>query len=171
MNNTLKKTLSLTAIATLQSFIFGGISYFQPTQAASLTEFDICIKELTTAGLTANQAAQACSKAFRPKELAYCINKVKFYTEVNAANILDNCSKVRRPAELADCVVDIRKKTENADPTSVMGYCRRSLLPQRFAQCVISMNKQGNVGVNESLDLCIKTKTDNSPQNLNLIFN
>jgi hypothetical protein len=153
MHKLLQKTFTLTAIASLL-----GLSYINPSQARSATDFDQCLKELTLSGLSSNQSAQACSKAFRPKELAYCIQRVKFSTEVNPDKILENCTKVRRPVELAKCVEDIRKKTENTDPNSVISYCGRSLLPQRFAECVIGVNSQGNVPVNEALDMCIKTK-------------
>lgn len=161
MNKSLKKTIKLTALVSLQTFIFTGISSFQPTQAASLSDFDICIRELTDTGLSTPQAAEGCARAFRPKDLAYCVKRINFYTQINPENLLNNCFQVRRPQELADCVVDIRKKADNVDANAVMGYCRRSLLPQRFASCVLGVNSQANTGINESLDLCIKA--DNLP--------
>lgn len=161
MDNSLKKTIKLTALVSLQTFIFTGVAFFPPTQAIALSDFDICIRELTDTGLTASQAAEGCARAFLPKNLAYCVKKINFHTQISPENLLNNCFQVRRPQELANCVVDIHKKADGIDANAVMGYCRRSLLPQRFASCVLSINSQANTGINESLDLCIKA--NNSP--------
>ncbi len=154
MANLITKTLSLTTLP----FLLTAIGCFLPFSASAATDFEICIKELTETGLSAENSAQACAKAFKPEELSDCVKRVNYYTAVNPENVVDNCFSVRRPEELAECVVDIRKETENTDPVAVIDYCRRSLLPKRFAQCVLSVHTQGNISANESLDLCIETK-------------
>jgi hypothetical protein len=158
MQKTIQKTFKLITLASLQTFVLTGIS--QISHAASPSDFDLCIRELTRTGLSSNQAGQACAQAFRPKELAYCVQRINFHTEINPETLLSNCFRVRRPAELADCVVDIRLKADNnVDPNQIMGYCRRSLLPQRFANCVLSVNSQGNTALSDSLDICIRAKS------------
>ncbi|MEO0969346.1 MAG: hypothetical protein AAFX80_13715, partial [Cyanobacteria bacterium J06639_18] len=60
-----------------------------------------------------------------------------------------------RPQELASCVVGIsRNSKESADP-EVLSFCDRSLLPVRFAQCVVGLRSEIDLVPTQAMETCI----------------
>jgi hypothetical protein len=55
-------------------------------------------------------------------------------------------------------VVDINEKAQGAPITSVLEHCRRSLLPERFSECVIGLSKQLKFSTEQLLDTCIDAR-------------
>ncbi len=72
-------------------------------------EFDICIQEIVSSGVEANEAQTACADALIPRELSSCVTNISRNTAIKGDEALKNCYLVRRPVEMANCVVNINK--------------------------------------------------------------
>lgn len=131
------------------------LSLPKPPAAVALTEFDVCTAELRYADISATRAANACSEAINPKELSECVLRINVVTPTIANDALVSCQRVRRPVDLAKCVVEINKRTQSREVPSVISYCRRSLLPVRFSECVVGLTRQVDVAVPNALATCI----------------
>jgi hypothetical protein len=121
---------------------------------AIANDFESCTRSLIEADIVAVAAARACGQALHPATLSRCTLDIVGVTDVPAEQALAACQSDRRPAELATCVDDIHQSLEIANSTSVINNCRRSLLPLRFADCVVGVADAAALAVPESMAQC-----------------
>lgn len=120
--------------------------------------FRICAEELLDSGIPPEQASTACGSALDPEDLSLCVLGIDSNTLVAAEDALEACFQVRRPLELASCVVNINNETSNPDLTSVLNNCRRSLLPERFSDCVVGLSSGIDFSPAEAMETCISAE-------------
>lgn len=118
-------------------------------------DFRICTSELVRARVSADAAADACSATVYPKDLAVCVYKINQETNIAATDALPWCAAVRRPRELAICVVNINTRTQGTASEAVLENCRRSLLPIRYAECVVGLNRGIDFSATQAMAYCI----------------
>lgn len=114
-----------------------------------------CSATLTRLKLSAEEASAACAHAFKPDDLATCVNQVSNSGTITVADALGACSRVRRPVDMASCVVDIRKSLSDAAAADVLENCRRSLLPVRYSSCVVGVTRSVKLAAGQALGTCI----------------
>ena len=152
MNDFVTKTMSLTAIALT------GIISTTPASAGRLNRFDICAVDLQDRGIGATIAAKACAMAIEPEELSLCVARINEATSVVAVNALSACFQVRRPEELGHCVAKIDREVQGVNGNLAMEYCRRSLLPERFSECVVGLHRRLSLEPAQAMRTCIEAK-------------
>ncbi len=59
---------------------------------------------------------------------------------------------------MANCVIRISNRTQNAETLSVIDNCRRTLLPERFAECVIGLNRAADLAPARAMQTCIAAR-------------
>lgn len=128
------------------------------------TNYRLCAERLLRAGIAPNTLATACAGALRPQDLSSCVLKIKLRTPIAAQDALSACSQVRRPNDLSTCVLDINSGTKSAVATDVLDYCRRSLLPVSFSECVVSLNRTIDISTARALDTCFDTAFTELPR-------
>lgn len=147
------------ATATVFTTSSGLLMMTTPSWAAVNTEtsrdYRACAARLVRLGIPAESAASACAAALRPRDLGECVNRIQKQTQVPAQNILNNCLQARRPDDYAACVVGISKQAKDSFDPSVFTYCNRSLLPRRFARCVVGLRSEIDFSVVRAMDTCI----------------
>lgn len=124
--------------------------------------YSLCAQELLVAGVPPEAASAACAAALHPADISECVTHIRRKTEIPATEALLSCRRVRRPYELANCVVDIntQTKTQAAAPVSTLEFCRRSLLPERFAQCVVGLSRRINFPTEQLMTTCIDARNE-----------
>ncbi len=127
----------------------------QPAGAIHRNNYYKCTSELVDADVRAEEAERACSRALRPEDLAECVVKINRQTDISSRDALDTCSGVRRPLDLATCVVDISDRAQAGAAFAIMNNCRRSLLPARYSQCVVGLNRRLDISAVRAMDSCI----------------
>ncbi|MDJ0735847.1 MAG: hypothetical protein QNJ47_17590 [Nostocaceae cyanobacterium] len=136
----------------------GYLAAYSPSYAVTTSysnDYRVCAAQLIKASITVDAASQACAKALRPRELSGCVAKIEKRTELDAVDALSSCSMARRPEDLAKCVVGITTNTKDSVNPAVFDYCGRSLLPVRFAQCVVGLNAEIEFATTRAMDTCI----------------
>jgi hypothetical protein len=121
---------------------------------AIANDYETCTSRLIDAGVAVDAAAGACGQALHPADLASCTVDVAGVGDLGAEQALLACQSDRRPKELASCVTDIHGQLAVDNSTSVLNNCRRSVLPVRFADCVIGVAKAAELAVAESMAQC-----------------
>ena len=154
-----RRAVPFAAIASL-------ITMTIPSRPANaFTEFQICAAQLVRlAAVAPEEAAAACSDALHPKELSRCVVTIHQLTPTLTQDALVACTKVRRPVELSSCVSDISNKTRESQTSEVIDYCRRSLLPLRYSECVVGLSREVDFAPSRAMALCIKA--EDFPRNL-----
>lgn len=128
----------------------------QPAEARNYdNNFRLCASELLEAGIAASVAADACAAALYPRDLTICVARIDRETNIAAEDALATCRQVRRPKDLAKCVVNISNGTQNAVVRDILDNCRLSLLPLRFADCVVGLNKEVDFSAGQVMATCI----------------
>lgn len=122
--------------------------------AAATNDFAACTTDLINAGLDGSVAAEACGKTLHPAALSSCTLAVASTAEVSAAQALLACQSDRRPKELATCVDDIHQSLDVTDSAAVVNGCRLSVLPLRYADCVVGVASAADLVVADSLLRC-----------------
>ncbi|MDB9376996.1 hypothetical protein, partial [Nodularia sphaerocarpa] len=120
--------------------IAGWLAIMVPSMAVTTSyanDYRVCTARLLNLGITEQAVSQGCGKTLRPRELSACVMKINQQTQISAVDALSSCEQARRSEELSTCVVGITRNTPGAVHTAVLNYCGRSLLPERFAQCVV----------------------------------
>jgi hypothetical protein len=117
--------------------------------------YGACASELLDAGVSAEAAAIACANAYRPTEVSACVSGVLNAAEVTPTAALSACSRDRRPDEVASCVATIHSDLTVADSQSVLDHCHRTILPERYAACVIGIADEVGYTTEDSLATCI----------------
>lgn len=118
-------------------------------------DYRACAGRLLSVGVSEQDASQGCAAAVRPTDLSACVVFINKRTKISPNDALASCSKARRPKELATCVVSISRNTEEAINPDVLNYCGRSLLPVRFAQCVVGLRSELKIAAQPALTTCI----------------
>ena len=137
--------------------------------ANAFTEFQICAAQLVRwAAVSPEEAAVACSDALYPKDLSRCVVTIHKLTPTLTREALVACKKVRRPVELSRCVSDISNKTRESQTSAVIDYCRRSLLPIRYSECVVGLSREIDFTPARAMDTCIKA--EDFPRDLSPTF-
>ena len=128
---------------------------FSSTYRASERDYSSCLSSLTGAGIPINDAADACAGALYPADLSTCVTRIEGNTAILATDALNSCRQTRRPVDLASCVVNISDRaSEDPIALNVADFCRRSLLPLRFSNCVVGL--QGDtLTITEAMQDCI----------------
>ncbi len=127
--------------------------------AHAFNEFRLCAAELVRlADVSPEEAAAACSDALNPKEVSRCVVTIHRLTPTLTQNALVACTKVRRPVELSSCVSDISKRTRESQTNEVINYCRRSLLPLRYSECVVGLSREIDFSPSKAMETCIKAE-------------
>jgi hypothetical protein len=135
-------TLTLPAMGQSQLRNFGG-------------DYRACAGRLLRLGISPEIASQNCAGVLRPREFSNCVTRIQRQTQVAAADILPSCRSARRPDDLATCVVNISTSKRDSFDPSVFNYCGRSLLPVRFASCVVGIRREIDFSAVQAMDTCI----------------
>jgi hypothetical protein len=121
----------------------------------ALNPYNVCTVSLNKATIEKNLAAASCAEVLHPDDMGSCVETVAA-KKIESGLALSACRSVRRPLDLATCVTVIQKQDATAVLTDVLESCRRSLLPDRFGQCVVGLNgKPLQVATREGLGTCI----------------
>jgi hypothetical protein len=145
-------TLAVSTTLPVQAF---GSGYFDLDPDAA--DFQDCAGALLDEGIDPEVVALACGTARQPDDLADCVVGINDPTLTPDA-ILSACRRVRRPIELAGCFNQIqedRQAGETTEAANVLENCRLSLLPERFADCVIGLRDEIEFPVSAAMDSCI----------------
>lgn len=154
-----KSAVPVVAIASLLALVIPN------RPAVALNEFQLCTAQLVRlAGVSAEGAVAACSDALNPKEISRCVVTIHKLTPTLTPDALVACRRVRRPVELSRCMFDITDNTRDSQPIAVLEYCRRSLLPLRYAQCVVGLSRETDFSSGQVMESCIKA--EDFPSNL-----
>jgi hypothetical protein len=157
------------SISTIAATV-GGLALAVPLFPALATEipvsqfdYESCAGNLLASGIDADVVAASCGSMFRPQELGSCVVDIAQNTPVDEMDALSNCRQVRRPLELATCVVNIHSMTKDPVIGEVLDRCRRSLLPERFANCVVGVSNpinasKINIPPSEAMNACIDAR-------------
>ena len=179
-NNFLK---NLSKVIVIASYPVINLFLFNLPAKADWNEFTLCSIELQKIGIEANQAGNACAEAIEPKDLSSCAMRINYETPISAPIALDGCFRVRRPLELSQCVGNIYREiikeddeditlgnrpSEHLQPSLLsLDYCRRSLLPLTFSECVVGISNSDyypeeeevfSVSFENALSACIDTR-------------
>ncbi len=131
---------------------------------ASANDFESCTRGLIDAGVATASATAACSQALHPTDVSNCTIDIAKLGDLEADQALLACQSDRRPQELATCVTDIHQSLEVANSTAVLNNCRNSLLPKRYADCVVGVATAADLVTAESMAQCIAAGT--RPENV-----
>ena len=157
MNSYLKKTIRLATLASLPAFLF---TIAISPHSAGASNFAGCASSLLNSGISEDDASAACADALEPTTLSACVKKIQGQTLVTSQDALTACYRVRRPQELASCVVRIDTNLASEEMANLaLDNCRRSLLPKRFADCVVGLNNTiSEVSGTEAIETCISAE-------------
>ncbi|MBK4729666.1 hypothetical protein JJD41_07265 [Oxynema sp. CENA135] len=133
------------------------LSWVAPAAAfgEKTNDYQDCATALLDANLPPERVATACARVLHPEDLATCVTEIETQTDVVATDALEACVRVRRPAELATCVVDIADGSPEGDAPAILDFCRRSLLPQQFSQCVVGLKNELDLVSTQAMGFCI----------------
>lgn len=148
MRNLLKYTISLTLFcATI------------PSAPAHANTFNTCTRNLLGTGINADAASIACANALSPTDLGFCVQRINQQVAIPPEKILQNCYQVRRPRELVTCVRNIDNRISVTSADLIVDNCRKSLLPIRYAQCVVGVsNQETALTPDQALSDCLAAK-------------
>lgn len=150
-------SISDSAIATVKGL--AGLSIMATLVTVSLpayaNDYERCTNELSKRQLSTEDIASACARALVPQDLGNCVQRIVERTSITAPEALNACRQVRRPLDLATCTVDIRNRLGDSNMGSVLESCRRSLLPVRYADCVVGLAKSAKASTPQAMEACI----------------
>jgi hypothetical protein len=126
-----------------------------PNSPALAGDIGVCANSLIVDGVSKSAAATACSDAIKPVELASCVADIRVNTNIKGDNALQACYRVRRPDELATCVVNLSSGLAAEKSTMALDNCRRSLLPERYAECTLDLTSVAQIPSEEAMQSCI----------------
>ena len=140
--------------------IMSGLALNFPATAASVpssyvNDYRFCAARLLALNVSAEAVSTACATALYPKRLSTCVYDIQRQTNILATDALTTCNQVRQPDELATCVVGISINSQEETIPEVLDYCRLSLLPVRFAECVVGLRQEIDVTPIQAMNTCI----------------
>lgn len=144
--------LSATPLATL---LFTAAIPSTPALAVHDNDYQLCTSQLLRANIAPAVVAESCADALYPRDLTICVYQINQRTNIAPTNALETCRQVRRPRDLATCVVDISNHTQGASANEVLRNCRLSLLPRRYAECVVGLYREIDASAAQAMDTCI----------------
>lgn len=150
------RSLLLSAVTLL--LLAAEISQVSAFPLRNRNEFQRCAAELLSTGISPEQASVGCAEVLRPRELSKCVAKINRQTPINASDALSVCFRARRPEDLAACVTDINKIGQDTTGIAMLDYCRRSLLPIRFSECVIGLHREMDISASRAMETCIRAR-------------
>jgi hypothetical protein len=144
-------------ICTTPLAIAGLVAIAFPTPpAVAYTDYQICAAQLVRfASVAPERASVACANALSPADYSRCVVTMSLQTPAIKDEALTACTRVRRPVELSTCVVDITNRSRDSQVPTVLEYCRRSLQPIRFSECVSGLTREVDSATSKALDTCI----------------
>jgi hypothetical protein len=143
----------LSAAVSLAAMLTAVVPFNRPATAAN--PFDECARYLEAAGIEPDRIAYACGAAIDPEDLSECVLRIDYYTDIPSSEALAGCFRVRQPEKLAECVVDISQDAPDPNQAAVLDFCRRSLLPDRFSECVVGLTAEIEVTTDFAMSTCI----------------
>lgn len=154
------RTSGLIRFVATQLVIAGWLAITLPSTAATIpssyrNQYRGCAGRLLSIGISSEAAASACAAALRPTDLSKCAVEIEQETAIAAEDALATCRQVRRPNELANCVVGISRNSQEEAEQNVLNYCGRSLLPERFAECVVGLRVEADFAPTDAMETCI----------------
>ena len=141
--------------------VAGCLAIILPSTAANIptsyrNTFRGCAGRLVRVGISSDEAATACAGALAPTDVSKCVVEIKKETTIAAEDALSTCRQDRRPNEVARCVVGISRNSGEEAVPGVLDYCgRRSLLPMRFAECVVGLRREIEISPTQAMKSCI----------------
>ncbi|MGG6296103.1 hypothetical protein ACQ4M4_17080 [Leptolyngbya sp. AN02str] len=117
-------------------------------------DYASCTSSLIDTGIGEATAASACASALKPQDVSRCVTGIN-RDSLAATDVLEACTRVRRPIDLATCVNQIGQEEDQPVLVSVMDNCRRSLLPERFADCVTGVRNASALTTPQAMQTCI----------------
>ena len=120
-----------------------------------MNNYRACAGRLVNNNISPEAASQACAKALYPERLSVCLTKIVKRTQLDAKDALSSCEDARRPEDLATCVVGISRNSKEAADPEVLNFCGRSLLPVRFARCVVGLRSEIDLAPTQAMETCI----------------
>lgn len=126
-----------------------------PLDSAIANDFNSCTSRLVGLQISPEEAADACSRALKPNDISDCVSRISRNSPIAAGAALEACRQVRQPIEMAKCVIDVRGQVSTAVDNTVLDYCRRSLLPDRYASCVTGVSRGAKIAAAPALESCI----------------
>ncbi len=138
--------------------IAGWLVTIAPAMTAPVSynnDYRACASRLLSVKVSPEAASEGCATALHPSELSACVLKISQQAKIGGLDALNGCKQARRPEELATCVVGLSQNTEEATKPAILTYCGRSLLPVRFADCVLGLRSEIKSTVTQALDTCI----------------
>ncbi|MCT7984697.1 hypothetical protein NG796_15470 [Laspinema sp. A4] len=136
-----------------------GLIPLNPAPASARNnDYNRCAAELLDRQLSPETVALACASALRPEELSECVVEINSRTDILAEDALTRCQQVRRPLELATCVVEISDGSTEGEAPLILDFCRRSLLPAEFSECVVGLQNQIDLVTSQAMSVCIDTR-------------
>lgn len=140
--------------------VVSGLALNFPATVASvpssyLNDYRFCAARLLALNISGETVSTACATALYPKVLSTCVYDIQRRTNILAADALATCRQVRQPNELATCVVGISTNSSEETIPEVLDYCRLSLLPARFAECVVGLRREIDVTPVQAMNTCI----------------
>ncbi len=156
------KLFKLTAKLTTSVLVMAaGLGITLPSNAISnpfrrnQNDYRVCAARLISVGIPAESVSNACANALRPKEVSSCVGKIQRRTQIPATDSLSFCGEARRPNDLATCVAGIGTNSEENVNPAILTYCSRSLLPVKFAQCVVGLRSEIDFSPTQAMENCI----------------
>lgn len=146
--STIVSLLTVAVSPALAIFGFGD-------SETSRRDYQRCASDLAGLQITSEEAATACSRAFRPDDLGVCVRRTSEGGTITAADALSACRQVRRPVDMATCVTEIRRDVNGVAAGDALNSCRRSLLPQRYSNCVRGITVATKLAPAQALTSCI----------------
>ncbi|MBE9200647.1 MULTISPECIES: hypothetical protein [unclassified Nodularia (in: cyanobacteria)] len=149
------KTMRLTTPVLAMA---GWLAMIAPSMAVTTSyanDYRVCTARLLNLGITEQAVSQGCAKALRPRDLSACVVKINQQTQISPVDALSSCEQARRSEDFSTCVVGITTNTPGVVHTAVLNYCGRSLLPERFAQCVVGLRSEIDLPPTQAMDTCI----------------
>ncbi|MEO1211561.1 MAG: hypothetical protein AAFX78_18785 [Cyanobacteria bacterium J06638_20] len=148
-------TTATMAVSTALPVRAFGDGYFELDPDAD--DFQACAAAMLDEGIAPEIVAFACGTARQPDDLADCVVGIED-VELTAVDVLAACRRTRRPIEVAGCFNQIQDNRQGSEVTvaaNVLENCRRSLLPERFADCVVGLRSEIAFPISSAMDNCI----------------
>lgn len=122
---------------------------------AIANDFLTCGRLLRQAGLDDAAISAACGQALHPETMARCVVDITETTDITTPRALSACQRDRRPQDLATCVTTLHGVLGVTAETQGLDNCQRSLLPVRYADCVVGLMDAAALPPEASLEGCL----------------
>jgi hypothetical protein len=122
----------------------------------TVEHYEDCSEGLQELGLTAEETATACAHSLFPQDIATCATAIAGSTTLAPQEIVATCHQVRRPVALGICVEQIQDSELFGDGALVLETCRRSLLPDAFANCTVGLASTTDLKPESVLMTCLE---------------